>query len=96
MQDQPKPQLSGARGAGRIVLVSAGDALSDRELQTVRLVVDGQSNAEIATSLGVSARTVQAHIASAMRKTDTRTRTQLAVHALRTGLVPLHPDSNRD
>lgn len=69
--------------------MALGDALSDRELQTVSLVVDGQSNAEIGAVMGVSSRTVQAHVASAMRKTGTRTRTQLAVHALRTGLIPL-------
>jgi DNA-binding CsgD family transcriptional regulator len=96
MQDQPKPQLSGAPGAGRIVVMPVGDPLSDRELQTVRLVVEGESNAEIAAALGVSARTVQAHIASAMRKTGTRTRTQLSVRALRTGIVPLNPEKSDD
>jgi DNA-binding NarL/FixJ family response regulator len=73
--------------------MAVGDPLSERELQTVRLVVEGQSNAEIASAMAVSTRTVQAHIASAMRKTATRTRTQLAVYALRTPLVPLRPDA---
>ena len=65
--------------------------LSPRELGVIRLVVDGLSNQEIADRLCVSPRTVQGHIASAMRKTDTRTRTQMAVHALRAGLVALYP-----
>lgn len=65
--------------------------LSAREREVLLLVVDGLGNAEIASCLGVSRRTVQAHVGSAMRKTDTRTRTQLAVHSLRAGLVALHP-----
>lgn len=66
-------------------------ALSDRELEVVHLVVDGLSNLQIALRLGLSSRTVQAHLSNCMSKTGTRTRTQLAVHALRTGLVPLIP-----
>jgi DNA-binding NarL/FixJ family response regulator len=69
-----------------------GDAcLSPRELDVVRLIVDGLGNQEIADRLEVSRRTIHAHVANAMRKTNTRTRTQLAVHALRAGIVPLDP-----
>jgi DNA-binding NarL/FixJ family response regulator len=50
-------------------------------------VVGGATNPEIAEALGISARTVQGHIAACMRKTRTRSRTQLAVYALRIGLV---------
>lgn len=63
--------------------------MTDRELEVIVLVVAGQSNAEMAARLGLSVRTIQAHLARAMAKTGTRTRTQLAVHALRSGLVPL-------
>jgi DNA-binding NarL/FixJ family response regulator len=66
-------------------------ALSPRELDVVRLIVDGLGNQEIADRLGVSRRTIHAHVANLMRKTNTRTRTQLAVHALRAGIVPLDP-----
>ena len=65
--------------------------LTERELETMRLVVEGFTNQAIADRLGLSRRTVQAHVANAMAKTATSTRTQLAVHALRAGLVPLHP-----
>jgi DNA-binding NarL/FixJ family response regulator len=67
-----------------------GSELSSREVEVVALVVDGFSNAEIAAHLEISERTVHAHVSNALRKTDTRTRVQLAVHALRTGIVPLH------
>ncbi|MEV4418782.1 helix-turn-helix transcriptional regulator [Patulibacter sp. NPDC049589] len=62
-----------------------------RELEIIELVVDGLTNPEIGLRLEISPRTVQSHLASAMRKLGTRTRTQLAVSALRAELVELHP-----
>ena len=70
--------------------------LSERELQVVRLLLDGLGNQEIATRLGVSRRTVHAHLSNAMGKTGTQTRTQLVVYALRAGLVPLTPLNTDD
>lgn len=68
----------------------AGDeTLTPRELEVVALVVGGLSNAEIADALGISRRTAQAHVAAAARKLGVRTRTQLAVAALRRRLVAL-------
>jgi DNA-binding CsgD family transcriptional regulator len=73
------------------------EVLTARELDVLKLVLEGLSNAEIATRLGVSARTVHAHISNSLKKTGTRTRVQLVVHALRTGIVPLHdPEERRD
>ena len=71
-------------------------ALSPRELDVVRLLIAGHNNHEIAQSLGLSQRTVHAHLSNAMRKTGTTTRTQLAVYALRAGLVPLAPIDDND
>ena len=64
-----------------------GAQLSDREMQIARMVVNGLRNQEIADRLGVSKRTVQTHLANAMSKTGTNTRTQLAVHVLRARIV---------
>lgn len=69
--------------------------LSPRELQVIHLLVEGLRNEEIATELRISRRTVQAHVASIMEKTGKRSRTKLAVHALRARLVPLHDDQHR-
>ncbi|MGO9976370.1 MAG: response regulator transcription factor [Solirubrobacteraceae bacterium] len=63
--------------------------LTSRELEVICLLVDGLSNQDIADWLGLSRRTVQAHVASAMGRTQTRSRTQLAVFALRRRIVPL-------
>ena len=65
--------------------------LTRREHEVLCLLVNGSSNREIADQLGISLRTVHAHVSNAQQKTATRSRTQLAVHALRAGLVPLHP-----
>lgn len=68
-----------------------GRELTSREREVVTLVSDGLSNNEIADQLYVSPRTVQSHVASALGKLGARTRTQLAVMAIRRGMIPLHP-----
>lgn len=72
-----------------------GTELSRREHEVVTLVVEGCSDSEIALRLGISPRTAQAHVSAALKKTGTNTRLQLAVHALREGIVPLHPRYQR-
>jgi DNA-binding CsgD family transcriptional regulator len=68
------------------------DDLTPREIDVIRLVVGGLTNQQIADRLDISRRTVHAHLANAMEKTGTSSRTQLAVLALREGLVPLRPE----
>ncbi len=64
-------------------------SLSVREVQVTQLVAAGYSNEEIAARLVVSGRTIQSHVASALRKTGSRNRAALGVLAVREGLVPL-------
>ena len=68
-----------------------GDACSEaftaRELQVLRLVVAGESDAAIAEKLFMSLRTVKQHIQSMREKTGFRNRTELAVRARESGLV---------
>jgi pimeloyl-ACP methyl ester carboxylesterase/DNA-binding CsgD family transcriptional regulator len=53
--------------------------LTDREQQVVDLIVDGSTNPDIARALGVSVRTVDAHVEHVRRKLGLRARTQIAV-----------------
>lgn len=85
--------LSVSGGVGRESGDSDGHApvLTVREIEVVELVVDGLTNQQIADRLGVTRRTAQLHVANSMRKVAVHSRTQLAVFALRSGIVPLHP-----
>jgi DNA-binding NarL/FixJ family response regulator len=62
-----------------------GVALSAREREVVRLVVDGASNDEIGARLGISARTVESHLRRLFERLGVASRTELAARALREG-----------
>ena len=62
-------------------------ALSERELEILKLIVDGRSNPEIAEVLYISLSTVKTHIRSIMNKLAVDDRVQAAVIALKSGLV---------
>jgi two-component system, NarL family, response regulator LiaR len=62
-------------------------ALSDRELEVLQLLVKGQSNPTIAEALYLSESTVKAHLRNIMNKLGVNDRVQVAVVALRSGLV---------
>jgi NarL family two-component system response regulator YdfI len=63
-------------------------ALSQREQQVLELIVTGASNKEIAMQLGITERTVKAHVTSILNKLGANSRTEAAAIAIRTGLVP--------
>ncbi|CAN5568823.1 response regulator transcription factor [soil metagenome] len=63
------------------------DALSPRELEVLRLIVDGLSNQEIANKLIISLATAKTHVRNILNKLAVDDRTQAAVHAMRRGLV---------
>lgn len=61
--------------------------LSDRELEVLRLIADGLSNAEIAGKLVISEKTVKGHVSNILGKLHMMDRTQAAVFAWQQGLV---------
>lgn len=61
--------------------------LTERELEVLKLLVDGNSNAEIAKKLVVSIHTAKAHVCSILQKLSVDDRTQAAIKALKDDLV---------
>ena len=77
--DVPRLWRGGRRGYG--------DSLSPRELEVVRLVVEGHTNREIGKILAKSPATVDQQLRAAMRKLKVTSRTVLAVVAVETGVL---------
>ena len=65
-----------------------------RELQCLTGVAHGHTTADIARDLGLSSRTVDHHIANAMRKLNAPTRAAAVALGVHRGLVALHPPAN--
>jgi NarL family two-component system response regulator LiaR len=61
--------------------------LTGREMEVIRLVARGKSNREIAAVLVISEKTAKSHISNILGKLGLEDRTQMAVYAVKTGLV---------
>ncbi len=80
------------QGLARLGRTKAGEqrqfaTLSNREMEILNLVVEGLSNQAIADRLSIGLETVKSHIKHIMDKLAVDDRTQMAVKALRSGLV---------
>jgi len=67
---------------------AAIDELTPRELEVLRLIAIGRSNADIALVLTISLNTVATHVRSILGKTGSANRTEAAAYAMRHGLAP--------
>lgn len=63
------------------------EELTERELDVIRLVAQGDSNHEIAQALVISEKTVKTHISNILGKLQLEDRTQMAIYAIKHGLV---------
>jgi DNA-binding NarL/FixJ family response regulator len=61
--------------------------LTPRELEVLRLLVDGRSDREIAEALYISPRTVMTHVMNILNKLGVNSRTAAASHAIRHGIA---------
>ena len=79
------PEAAGnlVRSAGTPSPVAGLDALTSREREVLAELTKGRSNREIARALGVSEKTVKAHVSSLLAKLGVQDRTQAALLAVR-------------
>jgi two-component system NarL family response regulator len=66
---------------------SDGVALSEREIEVLRLVARGLENNEIAEALFISPQTAKNHVSRILRKLGVQSRVQAAVYAVRRGII---------
>ncbi|MEW6046436.1 MAG: response regulator transcription factor [Bacillota bacterium] len=66
-------------------------ALTSKEAEVLRLLAQGNSNKEIAVTLGCTVRTVKAHVSRILDKLQVQDRTQAAILAVRLGLIGAPP-----
>jgi len=78
-----------ARYPTKPVLLKAGEKLSTRELEVIKLVARGMSNKDIATALGLSLRTVKGYLANIFSKLGVASRTEVVISGLQTGFLTI-------
>ena len=84
------------RAASSTVVHGNLSELTPRELEVLRLLARGLSNAELAAQLTLSEATVKTHVARILGKLQLRDRVQAVVLAYETGLAPPRQDSSQD
>lgn len=82
LRNDPVERPGGAGGGTR-----AADVLTPREMQILALIAEGLTSREIGAQLGISARTVEAHRNSLMRKLAVRTIAGLTRLAIEQGIT---------
>jgi two-component system, NarL family, response regulator LiaR len=65
------------------------EELTDRDIEVLKLLARGKANKQIASDLFIDEKAVRTNVSSILRKLGVRSRTQAALHAVRTGLVSI-------
>ena len=71
------------------VYLEAGEKLTTRELEIIKLAARGMSNKSIAAELGLTLRTVKGHLANVFSKLNVGSRTEAVIAGLRRGFLSL-------
>ena len=72
----------------RETVLDVYDTLTNREREVLQLAAEGHTNADVASRLGISPRTVEIHRTNMMRKLGLHTEHELIRYALRRGILP--------
>jgi two-component system, NarL family, response regulator NreC len=81
--DDFRSRAQGRRGQSR------GATLTPREREVVKMIAEGNSVKEIATILGLSVKTIEAHKFNLMRKLDIHNKAQLVTYAIQKKIVKM-------
>ena len=87
-QVQLAPEAA-ARLMSEVRAPESPEPLTERETEVLRLVARGKANKQISHALFIGEKTVKAHVSSILAKLGVQSRTQAALHAVRTGLVSI-------
>jgi DNA-binding NarL/FixJ family response regulator len=68
--------------------VTENNNLSEREIETLKLVAQGMSNKQIALSLFISINTVKVHLRNIFEKINVESRTEATLYAIEHGIIP--------
>jgi len=83
------PALAERSEREEVPALGAGERLTQREHEVLRLLADGLTNKAIARRLGISDHTAKFHVGAILSKLDAESRTEAVSIAARTGLLPL-------
>jgi DNA-binding NarL/FixJ family response regulator len=67
------------------------DHLTEREVDVIRLLGNGQSNKQIANALGITLATTKKHVRNVIEKLHARSRTEAAILAAQAGIMGVKP-----
>ncbi len=70
------------------IIPEQSPTLTDREINVLSLLAQGQSNKDIAQTLNISEQTVKTHVSHILGKLGVSSRTQAALYGVRNGLAP--------
>jgi DNA-binding NarL/FixJ family response regulator len=87
-QVQLSPQAA-ARLVREVRAPESPQALTEREIDVLRLLAGGKANKEIAAALVIGEKTVKTHVSNILMKLGVQSRTQAALYAAQIGLAPL-------
>jgi len=90
LADRVLKQFQGMAMLGRLVedMVSP---ITAKELQVLKLIVEGNSNKQIAKDLGISDQTIKHHVSAILRKLNANCRAHAVFIAIREGLISIDP-----
>ncbi|MCL4124992.1 UNVERIFIED_CONTAM: hypothetical protein GTU68_021891 [Idotea baltica] len=85
----PELAISMLRAAQDAVPGPDGPLLSERQIEILQAIADGETTKQVARSLGIAQKTVHNHLNSIYRRLDTQSLTHAVLSAVRLGIISL-------